>query len=150
MDPEPAKPEDVAEILTLLREAQLPVEGVEAALGGFFVVRESGRVVGAAGLEVHGQTGLLRSVAVAPAHRNRGFAGRLVEHVLERAASQGMAEVYLLTISAAEFFRRLAFRPVPRQDAPPEVRGTAEFREQCPATAGLMRRELSRSPGRLR
>ena len=61
----PATGDDLPAIERLLLAADLPVEGVAAALAEFVVVDDGAGVVGAAGLEWHGDHALLRSVVVA-------------------------------------------------------------------------------------
>lgn len=138
----PASGDDLKAIAALLREAELPPDGVREALGNFFVAREEGRIVGAAGLELLGRAGLLRSVVVDPSHRGSGVATRLVARALERARARGVEDLYLLTTTADRFFTKRGFETIDREIAPEEVRGTREFREQCPSTAVLMRRRI--------
>ena len=53
---EPASPHDVKDALDLLRRADLPDKDVAEKFGHYFVVHEDdGRVVGVAGLELHGE-----------------------------------------------------------------------------------------------
>ena len=74
---EPARPHDLPGALDLLGRSGLPETEVAQRWGHFFVVREDdGRVVGVAGLEVHAEHGLLRSVAVDPDYRGQGARGR--------------------------------------------------------------------------
>ena len=133
---------DLAALEALLVGAGLPTAGVEAALPGFLVAEEDGRLVGAAGLEVHGSDGLLRSVVVEDRHRGRGLAGRLTAGVLDGARASGLRRVYLLTTTAEGYFSRHGFRRIDRSEASPEVQGSVEFREACPASAAAMVLEL--------
>ena len=94
--------------------------------------------MGAAGVEVYGGAGLLRSVAVDPDWRGRGLGQRLTEERLRWAAARGLGTVYLLTTTAAGFFPRLGFAPVARDEVPPEVRGSLQFAGVCPSTAAVM------------
>ena len=88
---EPARPHDLRGALDLLGRAELTDQDVSEGWGHYFVVREDdGRVVGVAGLELHGEDGLLRSVAVDPDYRGQGLAAALVEAVLQRAARVGL------------------------------------------------------------
>lgn len=140
---EPARPHDLPDALALLARAQLPEQGVAELWGHYFVVREDdGRVVGVAGLEVHGPDGLLRSVAVDADYRGQGIAARLVGAALERARLVPLRSVFLLTTTAADYFARLGFAACPREQAPAAVRESWEFRTGCPATAVLMIRPL--------
>ncbi|MDH3495266.1 MAG: arsenic resistance N-acetyltransferase ArsN2 [Gemmatimonadota bacterium] len=137
---------DLPSVLALLRAVDLPVDGIGAPLTGFVVADRDGQVVGVAGLEAYGPAGLLRSVAVRPDGRGGGTGRRLVERVLVDARASGMRDVYLLTTTAADYFPRLGFRPIPRSAVPPAVQGSVEFREACPASAVAMHRAVRDLP----
>jgi amino-acid N-acetyltransferase len=141
---EPASPRDLPDAFALIARSQLPEHGVAELWGHYFVVREDdGRVVGVAGLELHGSDGLLRSVAVDPDYRGQGIGDRLVAAAMERARLLPLRTVYLLTTSAREYFARRGFTACSREDAPAAVRESWEFRSGCPATAVLMMRPAS-------
>lgn len=107
-------------------------------MDGFFVAAADGRLVGVAGLEIHGRDGVLRSVAVDPVVRGAGLGGRLTAAVLEAAQKAALRRVYLLTTTAEDYFPRHGFRRIARQDASPEMQESVEFREACPASAVAM------------
>jgi len=142
LEAQPARPHDLPEALDLIRRCELPDHGVAERFGHFFVVREDdGRIVGTGGLEVHGEFGLLRSVAVEPDYRGQGLGVRLVEAALERARQLELRSVYLLTTTARDFFARHHFAERPRDEAPEPIRGSWEYQTGCPASAVLMRLE---------
>lgn len=122
----------------LLEASGLPLDGVVEAFGHFVVAEEGGRLVGVGGLEIHGPDGVLRSVAVEPALRGRGVGARLSERLIADARDAGLSRMYLLTTTAETYFPRHGFRPIPREEASPEVRGSVEFREACPQSAIAM------------
>jgi amino-acid N-acetyltransferase len=129
--------------LALLTAAGLPRAGVEDQFpAGYAVVREGSALVAAAGLELHGRVGLLRSVAVAEPWRGRGLAERLVENRVQAARSACLEAIYLLTTSAPEYFERHQFRRVSRARVPPELRSASEFASICPASAVCLERVL--------
>jgi amino-acid N-acetyltransferase len=141
---EPARPHDLAGALALLARVQLPEHEVASRWGHYFVVREDdGRVVGVAGLEVHGEDGLLRAVAVDEAYRGQGLAAALVAAAMERARLVPLRAVYLLTTTAKAYFARHGFLECPRESAPPAVRESWEFQTGCPHTAVLMKRPVA-------
>ncbi|MEW5850893.1 MAG: arsenic resistance N-acetyltransferase ArsN2 [Myxococcota bacterium] len=130
-------------VAALLEGAGLPVPSVEDGPVRMLVVRHQGQPVACLGWEQHGVDALLRSVTVHPAHQKQGLGKALVEHARVALRRRGVTEVYLLTTSAAEYFRRLGFEPIPRDEAPASVRATHEFRSRACATAVLMHQRLS-------
>jgi amino-acid N-acetyltransferase len=96
-------------------------------------------VIGCAAIERYGKFGLLRSVALESRDRHRGFGRRLVEESLQQARRDGLAELFLLTTTAAPFFERLGFRAISREAVPAPVRASVEFQSACPASAAVLR-----------
>lgn len=143
-DLRPAVAAELEAVVGLLERCALPRADIERDFhAGFVVADESGRIVGVAGVEVHGASGLLRSVAVAPGLRGRGLAGTLTRDRIAWARSRGLGDLWLLTTSAAPFFARLGFVETPRSGAPPELAASHEFATCCPASAVCMRLTLS-------
>jgi len=141
---EPARPFDLPGALDLLGRSELTEQDVAERWGHYFVVREDdGRVVGVAGLEIHGDFGLLRSVAVDEDYRGQGLAASLVEAAIERAKKVGLRSVYLLTTTARDYFARHGFADCPRDEAPAAIRESWEFRSGCPSTAAFMKRDVA-------
>ena len=137
-----ARGSDRDAIAALVAGAGLPREGVLDEASVFFVAERGSQVVGCCGLEVYGEDALLRSVAVADGVRGRGTGARLVERAIADARGRGLASVILLTTTAAGYFPRFGFRDVARDDVPPRVRESDEFRSICPSTATVMRLAL--------
>ena len=132
------------EVEALLTEAQLPVSDLSSSLSrNLLGVRESGRLVGVVGIEVYGDVGMLRSLAVASARRNAGLGVSLVSNAEAWAAEQGVKALYLLTTTAAEFFARLGYEAIPRSEAPAAIAATAQFLDLCPASSTFMRKVLA-------
>jgi amino-acid N-acetyltransferase len=141
--PEAARPHDLRGALELLARSALEQHGVAERFGHYFVVREDdGRVVAVGGLEVYGEHGLLRSVAVDPDYRGQGLAAALVAAVIERAQLLELSAVYLLTTTARDYFGRHGFTEDGRDHAPAAIRESWEFKSGCPATAVLMKRPI--------
>jgi len=129
-------------IAALLDAAALPRAGAREHLTTFVVAERDGQLLGTAGLEIYGDTALLRSVVVTADARRAGIARRLVEYLVQAAATHGITALYLLTTTAAGFFARLDFTRVPRASAPLALQASAEFQGACPASAELMCRRL--------
>lgn len=136
---------DQAAIDALLAAEGLPPVGIAEGIMHFQVLTDARGVVAVAGIEPCGSAALLRSVVVAPACRGRGLARRLTEQMVVRAEALGMDSLYLLTMDADGYFAELGFARVPREQAPKDIQRTRQYREQCPDTAVLMKRTISRS-----
>jgi amino-acid N-acetyltransferase len=134
----PATREDEPAITELVKSSRLPLDGLTDALRCAVVARDGPRVVGCAALEVHGDSGLLRSVAVAADRRGEGLGQDLTRAALDLARARGLRRVYLLTETAERFFPRFGFRRITRDEVRGAVRESVEFRTACPASAAVM------------
>ncbi|MDP3062811.1 MAG: arsenic resistance N-acetyltransferase ArsN2, partial [Chloroflexota bacterium] len=133
-----ARPKELPDILALLERCGLVTTGLADHLEATLVARTGGRVVGSAALELYGASALLRSVAVEEALRGQGIGQRLTQQALALARRHGVVTVYLLTETAAGFYPRFGFRPIPREQVAPAVQRSVEFTSACPATAQAM------------
>lgn len=126
---EAASSADEDAILNLLTRTDLPLDGAAEHLGGFLVARDAaGRVVACAGLERHGNIGLLRSVAVAPDLQKSGLGSQLVAEIIERARTDGTAEIVLLTTTARKFFdKRFGFAETGRAQYDDALKNSPEW-----------------------
>lgn len=139
-----ANPTDADVTLALLRDANLPTEGVlDRFPAGYVVAEAEERVVAVAGLERHGAFGLLRSLVVSPQWRRQGIGQALTERLLDLAATMGLRAVYLLTTTAQAYFAVRGFAHVDRQEVPAEIRTSVEFASACPASAVCMFKKLA-------
>ena len=140
---EPARPHDLRGALELLGRAELTEQDVGEGWGHYFVVREDdGRVIGVAGLELHGEDGLLRSVAVDEDYRGQGLAAALIEAVLERASAWACARCTCSRPRRATTSRAAASSDCARDAAPSAIRESWEFKSGCPSTAAFMQRQV--------
>ncbi|HZR01796.1 MAG TPA: arsenic resistance N-acetyltransferase ArsN2 [Burkholderiales bacterium] len=130
-------------VLSLLERCGLPTADVDSDLLTYFVgARDEGKLVGVIGVQPFGHVGLLRSLAVDPTERGRGIGGRLCDEAESLAHAGDIAELYLLTNEAAEFFLKHGFEIWPRDQLPAPVQGCAQFRSLCPASATAMRKRV--------
>ena len=139
---ETATARDLPAIRTLLEQLHLPLAGVEEHLATMLVAREGEKIVGTAALEMYADGALLRSVAVDPGSQGRQLGHQLTDAALHLAAAHGKAAVFLLTTTAERFFPRFGFETIGRDDVPPSVQESVEFRSACPASAIVMRKQL--------
>lgn len=133
-----ARPEDLDRVNELLEAASLPTAGVADHLNSFLVAESSDIVIGAIGLELYGQTGLLRSAVVDPTRRNGGVGSALYKELLKQARGAGARRLILLTTTAEEYFRRKGFQVIDRATINGPVTNSEEFRGGCPASAVCM------------
>lgn len=139
MDIRDATPVDLAAIESLLQSVNLTAAGVGDHLDTFLVAENGGSVVASAGLEVYGSAALLRSVAVRPDHQGRGLARTLVDRLFDRARRDGVRSLYLLTATAALYFRRFGFAPISHDEVAAPVQASREFTDEQCAGAQAMR-----------
>lgn len=132
---------EIGDLKQALRGAGLPADDLSCDVLAFRLDDAFG-VVGWAALEQRGDEALLRSVVIAPERRGKGGGSDLVRQVMAAAVELGVQRLWLLTETAAPFFKRLGFQIVRREAAPDSIQATSEFRECCPGSATCMTLEL--------
>ena len=139
----PAEVSDLAAISRLLQDAKLVALDADSQFGPQYVVAMRGdEVVGVAGVELHGDDGLLRSVCVSPDARSGGLGAALTANRIEWAQDRTVRALYLLTTTAANYWPRFGFQPIARNDAPPALTQSHEWSSACPAESTAMRLTL--------
>ena len=139
---ESAQPADKEAVIALLEQGHLLTEDLLTGLPDFVIAKHGETPVGVAGLERFGPVGLLRSVAVDPAHQGMQIAAQLVCRLLETAQASRLQDVYLITNTADRYFERQGFQSVNRQEVPAAIQQTPQFSELCPSSAIVMKRAL--------
>ncbi|MGL4608276.1 MAG: arsenic resistance N-acetyltransferase ArsN2 [Trueperaceae bacterium] len=129
---------DLDSVLALLEASRLPKAGVADHIENFILALEHNEVIGCAGLEVHGNAGLLRSVATRADYRNQGLGTKLTESILDLAEHHRLPNIALLTETAKEYFLRFGFVEVSREDLSEALQASAEFKGACPDSATAM------------
>ena len=131
---------DLPAVRRLLTAVALPLDGLADFFPAGYAVAigPDGELLGVAGIEVHGDQGLLRSVAVSPRAQRSGIGADLARDRLAWAAGARLAGVHLLTTAASPYFARLGFATVDRAELPAVIRASVEFRQACPETAVAM------------
>jgi len=135
----PARAEDLDAIKALLLENNLPTAGVDDHWKTFLVARDGEAMVACGGAEAYQFAALIRSVAVKAEYRSHGIGRRIVRQLLDRLASRGLREFYLLTTTAEEYFKKRGFKPIDRDEVHPQLLSSREFQDACPSTAVCMR-----------
>lgn len=131
-------------IITLLKKEKLPVSDLLSSDSEvqFFIIKNSGSVDGAIGLEVFEKVGLLRLLVAAENQRGHGYGKELVNRLEGQAKIQSVKLLYLLTESAESFFESLGYKSIPRAEAPEPIQKSTQFTEMCPSSAVCMVKEL--------
>jgi N-acetylglutamate synthase-like GNAT family acetyltransferase len=110
-------------IAALLAGNELPVSDVTPNLMRDFAVAEDAHsVIGSVGLQRFEADALPRPLAVARPERRARIGRNLLAHAEDIALSSGIAELWLRTRTAAEFFWRAGYAPVASPSAPGEFR----------------------------
>ena len=130
---------DVPAIKDLLVASDLPTAGVDEHWRTFIVARDGDRIVGCGGAEAYQFAALIRSIAVVPEYRSHGLGRKMVRQLLDRLASRGLREFYLLTTSAEAYFKKRGFKTIDRDEVHPQLLNSREFQDACPSTATCMR-----------
>lgn len=134
----PARTQDLAHIEHLLLAESLPVAGVAQHLGNFVVAERDDNVVAAMGLEVYGDTALLRSAVVSPGEKGKGIGGTLYHAVLRNAARLGVHRLLLLTNTAEVYFARKGFKRIAQETVTGPITTSVEFSGGCPSHSACM------------
>lgn len=129
-------------IISLLQNEKLPVKDLPDILSYFLVARDNDKVVGVIGLEQYENYGLLRSMAVDTSHRNQSIATQLVKRLENLCTEKNISCIYLLTETAADFFRKKNYETIKREEVPEAIKASSEFSSVCPVSATVMRKML--------
>lgn len=130
-------------VLIFLKDIGLPHHDITLEKSLMFsYLDDDGNIVGTGGLEFYGPYALLRSVAVRKDLQGKSIGKTIVNDLLRKAGEQKVTAIYLLTETAHDYFSRLKFRDVERNDAPEEIRSSSEFSNVCPASAACMVHEF--------
>lgn len=136
--------EQKQEIFSLLEKSTLTTEDItEKTLEHFFVAtNDQGDLLGVAGVECHGDYGLFRSLAVDSVHQHQGLGERLITAIEAHAFSEGVQELYLLTITAPDYFPKFGYQNCDRNLVPKAISNTMEFSSLCPAAATCLKKTI--------
>jgi amino-acid N-acetyltransferase len=129
-------------LIKLLHEVDLLTDDLPTDLTTFTLAFDAEKLAGAAGVEVVGSTGLLRSVAVSSVYRQHQLGRQLVDASLKLAADNGVTTLYLITTTAEGYFKRLGFSRVDRTNVPETIAQTRQFSDLCPASSVVMLKKI--------
>ncbi len=137
-----ANPQDLQEVLTLLKLVNLPIEGVKEHFQDFFIIRKDKMTLGCVGIEIYENAGLLRSLAIHPSFQGKGLGQQMVGKIEDYLAEKGITNIYLLTETAEKFFLKLGFNFISREKTDPKIKQSIEFTTLC-TSAPVMVKDLT-------
>ena len=143
----PATAADLPAVAALLGGEGLPQAGLDAGLESgaarlFVLDGAPGAIDGVVGFEGYGEHALLRSLAVRPALRGRGYGEALLRHALRESERAGARVAYGLSTTIPDLLLRWGFEEVGREALPAELGASEELRGACPASARAFRKAL--------
>jgi len=144
--------DDVPAIKALLLRVKLPTAGIPEDIAELWLIRDEEAAkdaskertaVGCVALEIYGETGLLRSLAVHPDRRGEGLGWTLAEIIQLRARQRGLRQICLLTEHATDFFaEKFGYQPIARDELPADVTRSSEFQRNLTDRSVTMRLAL--------
>ena len=134
-----------AEIVALLGLLKQPNKDLPDNLDDFLAAFNEDGVIGVAGLEKYGKSGLLRSVGIRPEFCNQGIAGKLIAGLESYAVKNGLEEMILLTETASAYFIHKGYHVINRDDVADQVKMSSEFSYVCPQSAVIMKKVIKLS-----
>lgn len=134
------RPEQREAVRALLAASALPEAGLDDHWQTAWVAVDpaTNAVLGSVALEIHGASALLRSLAARDDARSLGIGSALCDAAMQHARERSLESIGLLTTTAAPFFARRGFTPVPWEAMPPSLRASSQFQGACPSSAQAM------------
>lgn len=136
--------EEEQAVKNLLAQCGLVVDDITTEkLQLFLAARKGEEFIGTVGLQKFGEAGLLRSLAVSESYRGQGVGKKLLASMEKFARILDVKQLWLLTMTAADFFKHHGYAETERSQAPPPITATAEFQQHCPDSAVCMSKMIT-------
>lgn len=130
--------------IELLRNCNLPTSDLDKKqFNNFLYLGETDNPIGIAGLEIFGSIALLRPLAISKDVQGNGNGKKLVSAIENYAKSKNIKELYLLTETAEDFFKKQYYTRIIKEFAPECIKTTSEFSSVCLQSAVLMTKRLA-------
>lgn len=140
---EPLDKTHSSDIIDLLSANYLPIQDVNPVYQKFYgIYDKKKKLVACGGLEISGQYGLLRSLAVDKSHQNQGLGKLIFDRLIDVSNKDNLKALFLLTLTASDYFRKKGFKVIDRKSVPEVVTQTNEFKSLCPDSAICMQLKL--------
>jgi UDP-N-acetylmuramate: L-alanyl-gamma-D-glutamyl-meso-diaminopimelate ligase len=140
----PARRAEVTEIQELLTRCKLLGEEIsEKTASSFFTLRNERGLAGCVALEVLGDDGILRALAIDSDSRGVGYGWMLADMAVSHARYRGVKRIYLLTATASDFFAaKLGFRIIDPSTVSTQVSASSAFAQSGEAGVVSMRLDV--------
>ncbi|KAA3617783.1 MAG: GNAT family N-acetyltransferase [Calditrichaeota bacterium] len=132
---------DIPEIKKLLKDNDLPVADLTNEID-FYIIKENSQVIAAGGLEHAGDYAILRSVVINDIYKGKGLGNDLTRLLIEKAKEENYTALFLLTMTAENYFPRFGFTRIARESAPDSIKNSSEFTTVCPDSAIVMKLDI--------
>jgi amino-acid N-acetyltransferase len=129
---------DISEIENVLSRVNLYSNGVSSTIDSCIVAVDNKKIIGTAAIEYCNKYALLKSFAVHPAFQNKGVGEKLFYNILPLCYQHDIETIFLLTLTASEYFKKLNFQSQDRNRVPKDLSKTYEFQTLCPSTASCL------------
>lgn len=139
---QPLAPWERGGLKAVLARAGLPADDLEDDGPLFWRFERDDMPVGFAGIEVHGQDALLRSLVTLPPLRQQGIGAAMVDKMETEARARGASAIYLLTRDFVPFFAKLGYAPCGRQRLPAAIAVAGPFAKPSLADATPMMKQV--------
>lgn len=140
----PAKRSEAVEIAELLQRSKLVREEIsDKSCSSFFTLRNERGLAGCVALEVLGDDGILRALAIDTESRGVGYGWMLADMAVSHARYRGVKRIYLLTATASDFFAtKLGFRIIDPSTVSSQVSASAAFAQSSETGVVAMRLDV--------
>jgi amino-acid N-acetyltransferase len=147
-----ARTGDLPAIMEMLEGAGLYAGGLDEHVQRFLVAErpdapENERLAGMVGMEVYGQSGLLRSFVVERKAWNPDLGLAMFGAAMALAKRLQLQDLFLLSRSVHPLFLAMGFQPVEWDEAPREMRESEHFRQVRADAGTLMRLQMGEGDG---
>jgi len=139
-----ANKENIPKLKEFLKSLDLVFEDIEEHIENFLIIKKNSSIIGCSAVENYEKVGLLRSVGVDPNYQGQGLGKLITNHSIGFAKDLGIKELYLLTDTAKDFFKKFGFEVVSRETVDNQIKQTYEYRKGCPETSNIMKKMLQK------
>ncbi|MBU2700385.1 ubiquinone/menaquinone biosynthesis C-methylase UbiE/N-acetylglutamate synthase-like GNAT family acetyltransferase [Sporomusaceae bacterium BoRhaA] len=125
-------------IRDVLTASGLPIVGLDLNIH-HFIVADRGPIIGVLGAQYEQNKALIRSFAVISELRKAGVGMALWHQMQIQLKSKRIAEAYLLTETAQDYFKRTGFYEINRAEVPLSLLKESGLDQACPCTSHCMK-----------